>query len=168
MAKKVSKVSVKQNKATPWVQVAAFAERVLREPDGVISLIRIVDQITVKSDKDTLPAGTLMMKPAVILKSGNALGNREITLMARDPNGKKICAIESRATFEGGETGILVSEDMPLPIKMTGLYVVDVTVGSKLITKMPLRIDYKKSPQLTAQPPNKPVAEKKKTRKKPS
>lgn len=29
----------------PYIQVATFCERVLREADGVISLIRVVDQV---------------------------------------------------------------------------------------------------------------------------
>ena len=29
----------------PYVQVAAFCERVLRESDGVMSLVRVVDRI---------------------------------------------------------------------------------------------------------------------------
>ena len=39
----------------PFVQVAAFCERVLRETDGVLSLIRIVDVITHKEGGENPP-----------------------------------------------------------------------------------------------------------------
>lgn len=140
----------KQNRKKPLLQAATICERVITEKDGVITLIRIIDSITVSSDKDELPPGTLVVTTAVIFKSGEALGKRNITLIARDPDSNEICRLKAVMELEGGEKGGIVSAEIPLAIKMTGLYFIDVLLGSELVTKMPLRIVYKKTPQLHA------------------
>jgi hypothetical protein len=76
----------------PFVNVAAFCERVLQEKDNVLSAIRIVDQINVQALGDVapedLPAGsTIQSTLLVMLKAGDARGPQTIQVVIEDPAG---------------------------------------------------------------------------------
>ena len=94
----------------PFVSYTAFCEKVLQEKDGVFSLIRIVDRITI-----TVPPGTTFdqagpppfaLTLAIGLKAGDARGKHEITVRSRSPVGDVSPDVKLSALFEGEDRGV--------------------------------------------------------------
>lgn len=134
----------------PFVQVAAICEKVLAEADGVLSLVRIIDRIghTVAG-----PDAPELMQPfahqisiVICLKSGSARGSHTVRLDVEDPTGQTNLMQDVTVLFEGdGDRGSnIIFRDIPFVPNVPGLYWFGVTVGQNLLTRMPLRITYRR------------------------
>ena len=127
----------------PFLQVAAFCERVLEERDGTQSLIRIVDRVT--TDADAVDAGTTLpvqqLYAVVMLKGGEARGSLQLKIAPVAPSGLKLPEVEASVLFEGGEDrGVTAVVPLALPLKVSGVYWFSILLDDVLITKMPLRV----------------------------
>lgn len=138
----------------PFVSVATLCERVLEEKDGVLSLIRVVDRFSVETfGGGTAPAEMLSrLVPqatlALILKSGGYRGTMKVTVRVRRPNGEYAAQpkIEAPAVFDGDEQGVAMILTMPLPVWESGLHWVDVEADGRLLTRVPLRVEVRSTP----------------------
>ncbi|HEX6737059.1 MAG TPA: hypothetical protein VF310_02190, partial [Vicinamibacteria bacterium] len=75
----------------PFVQTACVCEKVLIEPDQVVSLIRIVDTYVIYLPPNTPappPGVGLDLTAFVGLKSGDAVGRFDVGLRIQDPDGE--------------------------------------------------------------------------------
>lgn len=137
----------------PHLQVAAFCEKVIEDKEGVLSLIRVVDQITstaVGPDvPEEMPAFTLSGISLVIsLKADQARGRYAIKLRPEDPSGHQLPFLETPIQLEGGERGVNVVSPLQILIEHEGLYWFDVffsagAANDRLLTRMPLRVVYR-------------------------
>lgn len=133
----------------PYLQAAAFCERVLQEQDGVLSLIRVVDRIThspqgpdVPRDMPPVPINLWI---AVTLKSGAARGRHTLRIVAEAPSGQQLPQVlEFPVLFEGEDRGINVLVQYGFQAEMEGLYWFDVRLDDnpEPLTRMPLRVVY--------------------------
>ncbi len=130
----------------PYVQVAAFCERVLREADGVLSLVRIVDVITHTERRPDAPKEMPEMHyPLTLvltLKSGRARGRHEITIKPELPSGGSLPPFTFTVQMEGEGRGVGVVSQIDIPFSMEGLYWFIVYFNEVLLTKIPLEIRY--------------------------
>lgn len=130
----------------PYVQVAAFCERVLREADGVISLIRIVDVIThTESGADPprdMPPVTYPLNLVLALKSGRAKGRHEVTIIPELPSGETLPSVTTTAQLEGEAKGFLVISNINIQFTMEGLYWFSIRFDDDILTRLPLQIRY--------------------------
>jgi hypothetical protein len=127
--------------AKPYVQVACVCEKALIEPDGVVSLIRVVDTFFIETPP--LPAGfgvALPLTVVVLLKSGDVVGESEITLQAHDPEGNTIHGRTWPIVLNGGESGANLRVTFVIQAPKFGLYWFDVRWGDEILTRIPLRI----------------------------
>lgn len=71
----------------PLVTVACLCEKVLSEPDGVLSLIRIVDQYTVSAPPAVLESALpqLVITLVLGLKSNGLVGKHEVVVQMHGP-----------------------------------------------------------------------------------
>ena len=93
----------------PFVQLALFCERVLREADGVMSIIRIVDRVTHTERgpdaPEEMPEVHFPLFLVVSLKAGTARGPHEIRITPEQPSGEnlqikyRLCLNEMRTDF---------------------------------------------------------------------
>lgn len=126
----------------PLVQVACICEKVLREPDNVASLIRIVDTFQVEPLPEPLPTGLKGALPLTIfiqLRSGEVEGEHAIALRLLRPDGRT----NTRSwtlRFNGGEHGANLQIAFMLETPEFGLYWFDVMWGDETLTRMPLRV----------------------------
>lgn len=142
----------------PYLQTAVLCEKALQEKDGVLSLIRVIDRITIAARgtevPDHLPPGTLGVSAVITLKSGEAKGRGAVTLRHQFPSG----LVEPVATFpvllEGEERGVNIVIGMQMRVEHEGLHWFHVLYEDQLLTKMPLRIFY--APQQVGSPPAQP------------
>lgn len=132
----------------PFVNVAVFCERALQEADGVLSIIRVIDQITIQAAgpevPNTLPPGhTVEPTLVVVLKPGQARGTQSVQVILEHPDTTRLEAPELSVAFSGGPNNG-ANLILPMAIKLTsaGLYWTDILVNRRLITRVPLQINY--------------------------
>lgn len=134
-----------QAEAKPWVQVACVCDRVLIETDNVASLVRVVDTYTL--EKPALPS-SVVQGPAVLagltafvsLKSGDVVGQFDISLRLRRPDGRVQPVGTWPAEFRGKEQGVNLQIRFDLTEAVEGLYWFDVLWKGDVLTQIPLRV----------------------------
>lgn len=132
----------------PYVQLATFCEKVLQEPDGVVSIIRAIDRIIVTAPAGgprELPEGVLNTTLAVMLKADDARGRHPVAISGEQPDGTQLPAQTFDVMFEGEERGVNLLLNMGLTV-IEGLYWFEVHVNHVLLTRVPLRVMYQRIP----------------------
>jgi hypothetical protein len=136
----------------PYLNYAAVCEKVLHEADGVLSLIRIVDRITVTVIVPALPGA--QAAPSLIpsappisvtfilgLKSGDFIGSVPVKIWIETPTGARWPEYETSASLEGQERGANVILPLQFPVQEEGIYWFVVEVSGETLTRVPLSID---------------------------
>ena len=130
----------------PYIQLAAFCERVLREGDGVISLIRVVDRVTHaergSNPPQDMPEFRYPLTMVLNFKSGTARGRHEITITPEQPSGETLQPVTISVTMEGENKGINVVSPIDIPYKYEGLYWFKIDFDGQVITRIPLEVRY--------------------------
>lgn len=127
----------------PYLVAAFFCEKVLREFDGTMSFIRIVDKWTVSGPADTMPPTVIQTTLVILMKSGIHRGSSQITVTPTSPSGALMQTITLPALFEGDDDrGVAIVAGMGFPAQESGLYWFDVAVDGQSFTRMPLRVSY--------------------------
>ena len=131
----------------PYVQAALFCEKVLQEPDHVLSIIRVIDQVTIKvvgaEAPEALPRFGYSMQALIMLKPGSARGRHTYMLSMERPNGLKNEVGTGTANFTGGQNqGASIRLNLNLTFDQEGLYWFDLILDGKLLTRMPFQVLY--------------------------
>jgi hypothetical protein len=126
----------------PFLAAAVFCEKVLREGDGVLSAIRIVDRYTVSGQADEMPQAVISTTLLLILKAGVMRGKAKVRILPRTPSGEPLAEMAFDQLFEGDDRGIAIAAALNFPVTQEGLYWFDVAVEQQILTSMPLRILY--------------------------
>ncbi|MBI2854359.1 MAG: hypothetical protein HYX87_05485 [Chloroflexi bacterium] len=130
----------------PFVQVAALCERVLREADGVVSLIRLVDVVTHTEHGPNAPADMpeihypLML--VLVLKSGVSRGRHDITIIPELPSAERLNPMTMSVNMEGGSRGVSIITRLDMVYKLEGLYWFNVQFDGRPITRIALEVRY--------------------------
>ena len=120
-------VSLVMAKPKPWIQAACICERALHEPDNVLSIIRMVDLLTLK--QVTLPSAAIVkdatqpkslvqvmdLAIVVTLKSGDLTGDYRISIVMRDPSNNKVTILQESPVVLRGDDGVNVVFRFGLP-----------------------------------------------------
>jgi len=141
----------------PYLTAAIICEKVLREQDGVVSAIRIIDRLT-----HAVP-GPDVMEPfpyqfAMILsfKSGEALGNYQVSIQPIKPStGEKLPAAVYSVNFEApADRGAGICAEMQIVFDVAGLWWFDIFLSGegkvRRVTRVPFRIIYLPQPVKTS------------------
>ncbi len=131
----------------PYLATAVFCEKPLRESDGVLSIIRIIDRITISAGSqapEEMPSQTLHLTAVLSLKSGFLKGKYTVNIKPVTPSGVDSGAVSMPVLFEGDDRGTNLILNFAIPIKEEGLYWFDVLIEQQLLTRMPLRILYQR------------------------
>jgi uncharacterized protein DUF6941 len=136
------------NPGGPYLAVALLCEKVLKEADGVTSLIRIIDRVTVSVSGPgapvEMPAAPVNLTLVVGFKSGFARGPYSVRVKALAPSGRVLSTIELPMLLEGEDRGTQVAMTLNFQAEEEGLYWFEVFVLEALITKVPLRVVYQR------------------------
>lgn len=138
----------------PLVQVACVCEKVLIEPDSVTTLVRIVDTYLLAIPPGTpLPPNTAVQLTAFVsLKSGEVIGEFDVGLRLKDPDGQMKTPRKWPVVLNGGEHGANLRIDFALVTPKIGLYWFDVLWGDDVLTSIPFRLKYAEPSVETAEP----------------
>jgi len=142
----------------PYLKAAVFCEKALREADGVLSLIRLVDRLTVSARgpgaPDAMPKTPYNITAVIMLTSGAARGRQEIKIETENPSGIRKQSVSATVQMEGEDRGANIVFDMHLTFEMEGLYWFHVYLDNTLLTKMPFRVMYARVSTGTEAPPS--------------
>ncbi len=130
----------------PLLQIAAFCEKVLEEKDGVLSLIRVVNRITVRGSGREMPKLPVNLVLVVSFKSGFMRGKTAIRVKPFTPRGQQLPVIEFPALFEGDDRGVNFVYGLTVMTEEEGLYWFDICVEDEQVTRLPLRVIYLPAP----------------------
>jgi len=130
----------------PYLQAAALCERLLEEKDSVLTLVRLIDQVSLLP---FTPAAGVIYPPYIIwavltFKSGSVQGTRTVTLRTPPQLGLTKPDTSVEVTFEGGIKGVNVMIQMSITPGRAqgGDHWLDVVLDEQIVTRVPLRITY--------------------------
>jgi len=136
----------------PHVAAAFLCREVLREADGVMSFIRVVDRFTRAPgpgpDGQVVP---IQVNVVVTLKQGDVpTGNYRIAFRVFKPNAMSHMAeMQNSAFFEGGpDRGVSVVAPFLMAADEEGLYWIDVLFEDVRVTRMPFRVIFANAPSV--------------------
>lgn len=128
----------------PLVTAACLCEKVLNEADGVLSLIRVVDQYTVGASPDVVErlAPHLVVRLVLMLKGNGNVGKHQIGIQLVGPTNKaqetRTIEIEFPDKPLGGANVVLqVAIGV---VKNFGESRFDVTFDGEFLTSVPFRV----------------------------
>lgn len=136
----------------PFVNAALFCEQAIEDKGGVLTLVRVVDQITVsvsgENAPDDLPPGATVNTTLVVsLKPGEARGRQSVQVIFEHPDGTLRPGPEIPVHFTGGpNNGANLIMKVTLGLSSSGLYWANVAVNSRLVTRVPLEVRYEVTP----------------------
>ncbi len=130
----------------PYLVVAAFCEQVIEDKSSVISLIRIVDRVTIAAQgpiaPETMPPTSLDWWFVLIMKSGRVRGNVPIKIEVETPAGTQRIIAEFIAHFEGNNKGVQHLLKFPVNLDVPGVYWYRILVDGKFYTQLPIEAIY--------------------------
>lgn len=130
----------------PYVQAACICDQVIEDKTGVMSLIRIVDNLTHMeanpSPPEIMPPVHYRGKLVLMLKSGKAIGRYNLKVQPELPTGETLDPIVITAHFEGEEKGINVVTDLNFTFELEGLYWFNIYIDEDFLTGIPFRVRY--------------------------
>lgn len=128
-----------------YLHVATFCEKVLREVDGVLSLVRIFDRFNVSGNTAEMATTTLKFMVVVSFKSGFMRGKQAIHVRPKSPTKVELPAMSFPVLFEGDDDrGTTLAFEVNWPVSEDGLYWWDVYLNEEFVTSMPLRVIYQR------------------------
>ena len=144
----------------PYLQMAVICERVLREQDGVLSVIRVIDRVThtiVGAQlPDPLPPVSYTLWFVLAFKSGSARGRQALKIVQEQPSGLRRDLFEHSLIFEGEDRGASFLAQVQAKFEQEGVYWFDVFLSDQFVTRMPFRLTYNLVRR--AAPPTPPTA----------
>jgi len=132
----------------PYLAAAFFCDKVLREADGVLSAIRIVDRWNVTGPSETMPPTVLQTNLLIMMKSGVYRGQAQLTVTPIAPSNQRLQPITFPVLFEGeDERGNGIALPLAFPAQEDGTYWFEITLSGqalpqRVITAIPMRVAY--------------------------
>lgn len=127
----------------PYLAAAFLCERVLREVDGVLSCIRVVDRWTVSGPTEDMPQTAIQATMVVIFRSGIHRGQGRLTITPVTPSDQAMSVMDIPLLFEGDEDrGVNVVVPMAFPVRESGVYWFNIALDGQSFSHIPLRVVY--------------------------
>ena len=132
----------------PYLKMACFCEQILREINGVATVVRVIDRLTHTDSKPDAPAEmppvTYGMKLVIMLIPGQALGRHELKVERELPSGIRDKPIAFTVQMEGSNRGANIVVDTKMTFPLEGLYWFNVYLDDVLLTKIPVQVLYQR------------------------
>ena len=89
----------------PYLSMAIFCEKVLRETDNVMSVIRVIDRFNVLGGTAEMAPTPLQFTVLISFKSGFMRGKQMLAIRPKSPNKEDLPQMSFPMLFEGDEVG---------------------------------------------------------------
>ncbi len=131
----------------PYLQVACLCETVVQRRDNVLTLVNIIDRISVtlqgQGAPETMPTMPFRANLVMILKAGRARGRHELRIVLELPDGGSKEPVISSLNFEGeDDRGVQLVSPLIMTLTHEGLHWFAVYLDGRLLTRLPLRVVY--------------------------
>lgn len=132
----------------PWLEIAAFCERVEQTPDGLLTLHNVYDAVTMTLAGPALPDEmpefvreiTLQLK----LMAGSALGRHTVRVDIERPDTVVLRGPPLPIHFDDApDRGATMTVRMNIPFRQEGVHWFRVLFNESLLTRLPLRVRYR-------------------------
>ncbi len=132
----------------PYLRAAAFCDAIVEGKDGVLSLIRVVDRLTVSVAGQGLP-GTMppvvhRLKLVMMLVSGEARGTQPIEVVIETPDGIRHPGWAGTVLLEGEDRGANVIVELDYEFTLEGVHWFHVLLDGRQLTQVPFRVIYQR------------------------
>jgi hypothetical protein len=131
----------------PFLSAAAVCQYILRETDGVSSLIRIVDQFTVRGSAREMEPGAIEFSMLIAFKNGDYAGTKTLGISVTNPEGSTSEWMSQKMEFKGNRHGgSNVMMQTAMGVKGPGRYHFDVFLDQERVTQIPIFVLYEQVP----------------------
>lgn len=139
----------------PYLKTAVFCSDVIEGKDGVLSLIRVIDRLTITAAGPQPPADMpkvpQTLKLVLMFVSGRARGTYDVALKMESPDTSVQDSWTGTVFLEGEDRGANLVIDVRTEFTQQGLYWFDLYFDSTRITRIPFRLIYQRAGGGTAQ-----------------
>lgn len=136
----------------PFLSAALICEKVLQEKDDAVSIIRVVDRVTLTvpaiNAPEKLPPTPINVYVFISLKSGSAKGSHTLKLRVEAPSGLRQPEQLLPVLLEGEDRGANLIVALNMFVDQEGLYWFDIFFEEQMLTRIPLRILYQRVGQI--------------------
>src|SRR5579883_2402570 len=133
----------------PFVNMAVFCQRPIEDKSGLVSAIKVFDQIEILRPPGFKQGDILGIKTwfLVIVKPGDGPKEQKLRLVLHNPSGATQAVAEADLIMLGGEAGSTLRDQLELPFDREGLYWLAVEIDGKTLTRVPLRVVLRSPPE---------------------
>jgi hypothetical protein len=132
----------------PYLKAAVICSDVIEGKDGVLSLIRIIDRLTIASTGPQPPAEPPVhkypLKIVLMFVSGRAKGSTSVALRVERPDSSTHDVWSGTIFLEGEDRGANLVIGLEMEFRLEGLYWFDVLLEGAGVTRMPFRVIYQR------------------------
>jgi hypothetical protein len=140
----------------PYLRSVILCERIMEEKDGVLTAVRIIDNVFVAPQRkdvpapDAMPSVPLNFAVLISFKAGAARGPFEFQTKFLSPSGKAT-VVEMpplKANFDQADSGVNFILHLTVVTREEGLYWFEVSIAgeSEPVTRVPVKVVYSKRP----------------------
>lgn len=126
----------------PVLTLAAFFEAVIREDSGVLTLVRMIDRITISimdAWVSSLPPSHVEANLVVSFRGQELQGSGVVSIHPRKPSGDRLPKQDIPFVFET-HTGVNLNIQLGMVVDEEGYYWFDILLNDEFVTKTPLQI----------------------------
>lgn len=135
----------KQTLEGPYVAFATICETFIQESNNILSLIKILDTITVQGESEEFVPGAVKFVIAVGFKSGGFVGTKQLSIAAVRPSGEQTALNQQTLAFQNGAAGANLLLGTLFGVRTAGLHWFDVSLDNTLVSRIPLTILYEQA-----------------------
>jgi hypothetical protein len=129
--------------------MAAFFETVIREESGVLTLVRMIDRITISTKHDwiaSLPPSPVSANLVVSFRGQDLDGSGTVSIRPQKPSGERMPKMDIPFVFDS-QTGVNLNIELGFLAEEEGYYWFDVLLDDEFVTRTPLQIVFQRAPQ---------------------
>jgi hypothetical protein len=128
----------------PFLQTALIAEKILSEPDGTVTIVRVVDRIGLQTESINHPENaTISLNLTILigLKAGGFKGKGTVTIVQVGPAGKNQAIGKAEFTFDGTQSaGYNTQAPCLLKWEGDGQYWYEIFLNDRFLSRIPLQV----------------------------
>lgn len=138
----------------PYLKTAVFCEGVIEGKDGVLSLIRVIDRLTITAagseTPSEMPSFPRQLKMVLMFVSGRAKGSHDVEIRMDRPDAEVKPVWSGTVFLEGEDRGANIVVEMQLTFELQGLYWFGVYFDGGLMARVPFRVIYQRAGGVSA------------------
>lgn len=126
----------------PFLTTAAFFETVIREDTGILTLVRMIDRITISPKASWishLPPSPVSTNLVVSFRGQNLDGSGVVSIHPVKPSGERMERMDIPFVFDA-QTGVNLNISLELVVEEEGYFWFDILLDNAVVTRTPLQI----------------------------